>query len=218
MDLTRRTLLHCFMSSAAAATLSHWPTVALSSDTLSGLTPLENGGSVTFDQFMALSKLICDDADLPVGVGRRFYQFFTTGTDLPLDRTYGEIAKAVSKETSTLDISKLQASGILNETGAKDLVTEIARSWFTGVVRISGTAGSREERITYFDALMYRPGRGYRNIPTTCGGEFGWWAFEPSPENRCCGDAWAKDEKNPKWGGRIFPEYVGGQVGKDEQQ
>ena len=214
MDLTRRTLLHCFMSSAAAASISHWPTVALSSDILSGLTPLENGGSVDFDQFMALSKLVCGDADLSVDVGRRFYQFFTTGTDLPLDRTYDEIAKAASKETSTLDIAKLQASGILAEAGAKDLVMEIARSWFTGIVRISGTAGGREERITYFDALMYRPSLGYRNIPTTCGGEFGWWAFEPSAENRCCGDAWTKDEKNPKWGGRSFPEYVG----DDEQQ
>ena len=167
---------------------------------------------------MVMFGLICGDADLPVDVGRRFYQFFTVGTNLPLDKTYGEIAKAVSKETSTLDIAKLQASGVLGNSGAKDLVTEIARSWFTGVVRISGAAGGREERITYFDALMYRASLGYRNIPTTCGGEFGWWAFEPSPDNRCCGDAWAKDEKNPKWGGRVFPENVGGQVGKDEQQ
>ena len=206
------------MSAATAATVTKWPALALSSDGVSGLTPLENGASVSFVQFMALSKLICGDADLPLDVGRRFYQFFTESTNLPLDGTYREIANAVSKESSTLDISKLAASGVLGNAGAKNLVTEIARSWFTGVVHIEGTAGVREERITYFDALMYRPGRGYRNIPTTCGGEFGWWAFEPSPENRCCGDAWSKDEKNPKWGGRVFPEYVGGQVGKDEQQ
>ncbi|MDA7949196.1 MAG: sorbitol dehydrogenase family protein [Hyphomicrobiaceae bacterium] len=198
--------------------MSQWPSLALSTDAVSDLTPLENGESVSFDQFMALSKLICGDADLSLDVGRRFYQFFTVGTNLPLDKTYGEIAKAVSKEHSTIDIAMLQASGILKDAGAKGLVREIARSWFTGVVRISGTAGGREERVTYFDALMYRPSLGYRNIPTTCGGEFGWWAFEPSKENRCCGDAWARDEKNPKWGGRVFPEYIGGQIGKDEQQ
>ena len=218
MNIDRRSLLHYVMSAGTAALVARWPTISLAANSSTALTPLSNGESVSFRQFMELSKLVCGTHDLPLGVGRRFYQFFTVGTNLPLDDTYREIAAAVSKDGSTLDISKLYASGLLSDARVKDLIKELARSWFTGVTRIQGTAGAHQERVTYFDALMYRPSLGYRNIPTTCGGEFGWWAFEPSKDNQCCGDAWSRDEKNPKWGGRVFPEYVGGQIGKDEQQ
>lgn len=59
----------------------------------------------------------------------------------------------------------------------KKLLGTLTSYWYTGKYTVDGKA----YLVTYMDSLMYAAIKDVKNIPTTCGGDTGYWSEAPVP-------------------------------------
>lgn len=120
------------------------------------------------EQFMFVSRFLTGRSDLNDEVGAKILQ------SLSEDMEHKKALMILFKE---LKKSKPQRLGFgpVTVEGADRTIREVLSSWYLGY-RIHN---DKPTLFTYYDALMFKATAGIRNIPSTCGGELGFWSLPP---------------------------------------
>jgi hypothetical protein len=129
-------------------------------------------GTITLDQFLALSSQLTGVENLDPGLGQIYLMALESGTQgsSSLADVY---AAASSGSNQPQDVDALQAGGFFDQQGVGELADSIIEMWYTGVYQLDG----EDHVATFVDALAWKVLH-FTKPPTICG-HYGFWAEEP---------------------------------------
>ncbi len=128
------------------------------------------------EPFMALSSLLTGFEDLDPRLGQVYLRSLQAdaGSAAGLEQLYEQAG--LQGEQAPENFEALEASGIFDQAGTRDLADQIITLWYTGVY----SEGEEQVVATFVDSLAWKSLTFTK--PLTICGSFGFWAQRPRGE------------------------------------
>jgi hypothetical protein len=140
---------------------------------------LQSGVGLDLRQFLQLSQAITGKENLSQEVGEQILGLFNSDlrSKKALVQLYQELYPSSNHEIDLKEmvLAKVFAGMWPTPKKASEIKQKILSAWYTGIVSVSG----KRQRVTYFGALHHQCTEEIKNIPSSCGGEMGFWRFPP---------------------------------------